>query len=367
MRKKALVGMLFICAVILFLCVFISSASASTLHVPDDYSRIQAAVNAANAGDVVIVKDGIYTENVDVKKRLTIRSENGADFTTVQSTKPYEYIFEIRASYVNISGFTVLGTTTANYCEGIALFSNYCNISYNTISNSTCGIHIDYSNNNKISGNIVSNNNRGIDIAFSSNNLISNNNVMNNKGGIDIYFSNSNIINNNTILDNHHGLKLEGSKDNIITNNSVENNKGCGIYFHNVGTDNVYLNNFINNTPNAGSYLRSPSVRMNSIDEITYTYIGRIYTSYMGNYWSDYLGSDTNGDGIGDIPYHISTDASDMFPLMKKFEAYFTKTTTQKEKLEIPTGEKKGVPGFEAIFAIAGLVAIAYILRRCRK
>ena len=365
MRKKALVGMLFIGGTILLLSIFVSSVSASTLYVPDDYSTIQAAVNAANAGDVVIVRDGIYTENVNVKKRLTIQSENGAEFTTVKSTKPSESIFEIRASYVNISGFTVIGTT-AN-CDGIALFSNYCNISYNTISNNSYGIEIIYSNNNKISGNILSNNNCGIDIAFSSNNIISNNNIMNNRGGIDIYFSNSNIINNNTILNNHHGLKLEASKDNLITNNSVKNNKGCGIYFHNVGTDNVYLNNFINNTPNTGSYLRSPSVRMNSIEEITYTYNGRIYTSYMGNYWSDYTGSDTNGDGIGDIPYHISTDASDMFPLMKKFEAYFTKTTTQEEKLEIPTGEEKGVAGFEAIFAIAGLLAIAYILRRCRK
>ena len=366
MRKKALAGILFFCTTILFLCVFISSASASTLHVPDDYSTIQAAVNAANAGDVVIVRDGTYTENVDVKKRLTIRSENGADFTTVKSTKPSEFIFEIRAGYVNISGFTVIGTT-AN-CDGIALFSNYCNISYNTVSNNTYGIKIVYSNNNKISGNIISNNNCGIDIAFSSNNLISNNNIMNNKGSAGIYidFSNSNIINNNTILNNHHGLKLEGSKDNIITNNSVKNNKGCGIYLNNVGNDKVYLNNFINNTHNAGSYLRSPSVRMNSIEEITYTYNGKIYTSYMGNYWSDYLGSDTNGDGIGDIPYHISTDASDMFPLMKKFEAYFTKTkpTTLEEKPEIPTGEEKGVPGFEALFALAGLVAIAYILRR---
>jgi len=31
---------------------------------------------------------------------------------------------------------------------------------------------------------------------------------------------------------------------------------------------------------------------------------------------------------------------------------------------EIPTGEEKGIPGFEAVFAIAGLLAVAYIFRR---
>ncbi len=34
---------------------------------------------------------------------------------------------------------------------------------------------------------------------------------------------------------------------------------------------------------------------------------------------------------------------------------------------EIPTGEEKGIPGFDAIFAVAGLLAVAYILRRYRK
>ena len=35
--------------------------------------------------------------------------------------------------------------------------------------------------------------------------------------------------------------------------------------------------------------------------------------------------------------------------------------------LEVPTGEERGIPGFEAVFTIAGLLAVAYILRRYRK
>ncbi len=33
---------------------------------------------------------------------------------------------------------------------------------------------------------------------------------------------------------------------------------------------------------------------------------------------------------------------------------------------KVPIGEEKGIPGFEAIFAVVGLFAVAYILRRIR-
>ena len=59
---------------ILFLAVATAIASAATIYVPDDYPTIQAAVDAANAGDTIIVRDGTYIENVNVNKQLTIRS-----------------------------------------------------------------------------------------------------------------------------------------------------------------------------------------------------------------------------------------------------------------------------------------------------
>jgi hypothetical protein len=57
------------------------------VYVPDDYPTIQAAVDAVNAGDTIIVRDGTYTENVNVNKpHLTIQSENGADSTVLSLT-----------------------------------------------------------------------------------------------------------------------------------------------------------------------------------------------------------------------------------------------------------------------------------------
>jgi nitrous oxidase accessory protein len=63
---------------ILVFCAFIGTASAATVYVPDDYAKIQWAIDNATAGDAIIVRDGTYSENVDVNKRLTIKSENGS-------------------------------------------------------------------------------------------------------------------------------------------------------------------------------------------------------------------------------------------------------------------------------------------------
>jgi hypothetical protein len=48
-----------------------------TIHVPADFPTIQAAVNAATAGDLVLISKGIYHEAVDVKTPgITIRGED---------------------------------------------------------------------------------------------------------------------------------------------------------------------------------------------------------------------------------------------------------------------------------------------------
>ena len=43
-----------------------SASATSVLHVPADYSTVQAAVDAASAGDVIKVASGTYMESVEI-------------------------------------------------------------------------------------------------------------------------------------------------------------------------------------------------------------------------------------------------------------------------------------------------------------
>lgn len=124
---------------VLFIVVALNVAAASTIYVPDDYALIQDAVDAASSDDTIIVREGTYEENIEVYKRLTIRSENGPDSTVVQAEYTDLPIFVVAADYVNISGFTVKG---AYEDHGIYLYSaDYCYISNNICSEkSTQGI-----------------------------------------------------------------------------------------------------------------------------------------------------------------------------------------------------------------------------------
>ena len=55
-----------------------------TLHVPNDYPTIQAAINAATGGDMVVVAPGTYVENIDfLGKAISVTSELGSFFTTI--------------------------------------------------------------------------------------------------------------------------------------------------------------------------------------------------------------------------------------------------------------------------------------------
>jgi parallel beta-helix repeat protein len=213
------------------------------------FSSIQAAVDAASAGDTIIVRDGTYTENVDIDKSITLKSSSGnPEYTIVDAVDPYDHVFSVTANHVEISGFTV----TEAPAYGIYLHNaDYCDISDNICSHSAFGIYLDGSNSNSISDNTCFNNEwSGISLSDSENNTISNNTCSNNDLGIVPCCSNNN---------------------------------------------RIYLNNFINNTFNACS--EGSANIWNSKEKITYSYNGKSHTNYLGNYWSDYTGTDANNNG----------------------------------------------------------------------
>jgi parallel beta-helix repeat protein len=170
-RRK--IGKILIFAVLFASLAFVSvdCASAATHYVnPGD--SIQTAVDAASPGDTIIVRDGTYTENVNVNKRLTIQSENGADRTIVQAVNRNDHVFEITADRVTVTGFTAKGGRAGVYLNNVG----ECLISHNNLTeNYMGGIYLMSSNNNLLSTNLASFGHYGIFLSSSSSNtLISN-------------------------------------------------------------------------------------------------------------------------------------------------------------------------------------------------
>ena len=49
--------------------------AVTLLRVPDDYPTIQGAINAAQPGDIIQVRAGIYNENLEIDRAITLTAE----------------------------------------------------------------------------------------------------------------------------------------------------------------------------------------------------------------------------------------------------------------------------------------------------
>lgn len=189
---------------------------SANIRVPTDYPTIQAAINAAELGNIIFVYNGTYYENVVINKTLMVAGQS-ADTAIINGTGG-RVVKVDTVNYVTIDGFKI-----SSGSDGLYLYKSQLS----TISNCI----------------ITRNRDNGIFLYYDSNgNTISNCIISENSGdGIygegDYHNVNDMFISNNTVTENSgngvHGYAF-GDHGNckywVLANNSISKNAGNGVY-----------------------------------------------------------------------------------------------------------------------------------------
>ncbi len=246
----------------------ITVVSALPVHNTDtgkSYSTIQAAIDDydTKAGHTITVDSGIYFENVNITKGLTVKGiDTGGGKPVVDASGSVSAI-TLSADGITLEGFKATNSGDSFWGNaGIKVISDHNTLRSNSASdNYWHGIHLWDSRYNIITGNNVSGNHYGIHLCC--NNTITGNNVSGNHYGIYLYHNNNTIAANTISSNNESGIVLLGSCYNNITGNIFEN-------------DGLYIQDSYENTVDGNTINGKPLVYLEDASDIAVADAGQV-------------------------------------------------------------------------------------------
>ncbi len=318
--------------------LLIHVASAQIIVVPDDYQKIQWAIDNASVDDMIVVKDGIYIENVVIDKSITLMSESGPNNCKIGAADSDLPVIKIVADNAKVTGFCIEGQNCGIYIYD----SDICVVHDMKFVSNKYSVRIKNSDDCEVYDCVFDSNEYGIILNSSEECLIMDNNFIGNDFAVVLNTSDDNEISENYFESNTYGIFCENSNSNYIESNEfVKDEKAvvlkssnelmiddnsftdcvCSLSLMDSFDNEIYLNDFVRSSvksQNSVNYWNSTILYL-------YEYNGHEYVSYIGNYWDDYTGVDSNNDGIGEQSYIIDTDNLDYYPLISSKDYYALK------------------------------------------
>jgi parallel beta-helix repeat protein len=267
------------------------------------YRTIQEAADSpeTSVGNTLLVHEGVFYENVVVRKSLNLLGEDVLN-TIVDAGGKGIAIF-VEASNVSITGFTIRNSGSGESGSDVYVL--------NSLSV-------------RIAGNRLGNCYNGISMYNTSRSYVESNVFQNYVYACRLRLSNLNRLSGNIIAGGANGITLDLSSRNMIAGNNITGHSSDGVYLSESSNNTIYYNNFVDNDFHLVIDLMSGQNALN----MSYPLGGNFWRSKDSSVMN-YSGVDlkkgiyqniTGSDGIGDtrFPIYLSNPQIwDFYPQMQ--------------------------------------------------